>query len=88
MLFRSLNLNVVDTGEHYFIKRRDGVLLYSQAMAGEPSDATVTCTRLQFLAILLGRPVPGIVIEGDPSVLDRLTMYVNPGNKTFNLIEP
>ena len=64
------------------------MLLYSQAMAGEPSDAIVTCTRLQFLAILLGRPVPGIVIEGDPSVLVRLTMYVNPGNKTFNLIEP
>jgi predicted nuclease of restriction endonuclease-like RecB superfamily len=46
------------------------------------------CTRLQLFAALTGNPAEGIKIEGDGSILKRLTRYATAFTKTFNIIEP
>lgn len=84
----SLNLNFTDTGERFFVKRKDGVLLYYPNMADARADASITCMRLQFVEALFSGNMKGIKVEGDPKAFARLMQYVNPGNNRFNLIEP
>ena len=86
----SLNLILTDTGESFYIKRVSGVLLYCRGVTDESADATVTCTKLQLLNIMLGRHdlLEGTVVEGDASVVEGLPKFMTPTVPTFNIIEP
>jgi alkyl sulfatase BDS1-like metallo-beta-lactamase superfamily hydrolase len=84
----SMNLILVDTGETFFVERRNGVLLVHSAQTREAAQATVTCARLQLLAALMGNPAGGIKITGDATVLRRLLQYSTVFTQTFNIIEP
>ena len=86
----SLNLILTDTGESFYIKRVSGVLLYCKGVTDESADATVTCTKLQLLNIMLGRHdlLEGTSVEGDASVVEGLPKYMTPAVPTFNIIEP
>ena len=86
----SLNLILTDTGESFYIKRVSGVLLYCKGVTDESADATVTCTKLQLLNIMLGSHdlLEGTAVEGDTSVVEGLPKFMTPTVPTFNIIEP
>jgi alkyl sulfatase BDS1-like metallo-beta-lactamase superfamily hydrolase len=84
----SLNLAITDTGEAFFVYRRNGVLLSYPGETREDAQSSVTCTKLQLFSILTGNPTPGIMIEGDRTVLRRLIQYASVFEGTFNIIEP
>lgn len=84
----TMNLIVVDTQEAFFVHRKNGVLLVYPGENREDAQATVTCARLQLFATLMGNPVEGMKIDGDPTILQRLTQYATAFTNTFNIIEP
>ena len=84
-----LNLNVTDTGETFYVERREGVLLTYKGVAREDVELTLTGDRAQLLGILMGAaaPAPG-QMKGDPTVITRLLAHCVPFSQAFNLIEP
>ncbi len=86
----TLKLNITDTGEAYRLVRRDGVLLSYKGETDAEADCTVSCARLQLLAMMNGNTevIEGMEIQGDKTVLSRLVQYMSPINRSFNIIEP
>ena len=73
----TLNLIVSDTGETFFIKRRDGVLLIHKGVKGKMGLMMVNKEVLQRISA-----------EGDKTVPVRLIKYMTPFKTDFNIIEP
>ena len=53
-------------------------------------DCTLTCARLQLLALMNGNAdvIAKMTVEGDDTVPARLVKYMSPINRNFNIIEP
>ena len=86
----SLKLNIADTGEVFRVIRRDGVLMVYKGETDIETDCTMTCGRLQLLALMNGNMdvTANMKIEGDETVPVRLVKYMTPINRNFNIIEP
>ena len=86
----SLKLNITDTGEVFRVIRRDGVLMVYKGETDIETDCTITCARLQLLALMNGNMdvTANMKIEGDDTVPARLVKYMTPINRNFNIIEP
>ena len=85
----SLNL-ILDSGEQYFVKRRNGVLLVYEGMTDESADCTLRCARLQLMQMMMGSQdvFANLNPEGDSTVPVRLVKYMKAYNFNFNIIEP
>ena len=86
----SLKLNITDTGEVFRVIRRDGVLMVYKGETEIETDCSMSCARLQLLALMNGNvDVTGnMKIEGDETVPARMVKYMTPINRNFNIIEP
>ena len=86
----TLNLNISDTGETFFIKRGSGVLLVYKDVKNNKADCTLTCSRLQLMGLMMGKKevLQRISVEGDKTVPARLIKYMTPFTTDFNIIEP
>ena len=86
----SMNMNVADTGERFRLVRRDGILLVYLGQNEKAVDCTLTCARLQLLALMMGNtePLQNAKIEGDETVPLRMVKYMSPITRNFNIIEP
>ena len=86
----TLNLNISDTGETFFIKRGSGVLLVYKDVKNKKADCTLTCSRLQLMGLMMGMKevLQRISVEGDKTVPARLIKYMTPFTTDFNIIEP
>ncbi len=86
----SVKLNIADTGEAFRVIRRDGVLMVYKGETDLETDCTITCARLQLLALMNGNMdvTAKMQIEGDETVPARLVKYMTPINRNFNIIEP
>ena len=86
----TLNLNISDTGETFFIKRGSGVLLVYKDVKNKKADCTLTCSRLQLMGLMMGKKevLQRISVEGDKTVPARLIKYMTPFTTDFNIIEP
>ena len=86
----SLKLNIADTGESFRVIRRDGVLMVYKGETDLETDCTITCARLQLLALMNGNMdvTAKMQVEGDDTVPARLVKYMSPINRNFNIIEP
>lgn len=83
----SLKLVIVDTGESFYVRRLQGILLYYPCIQEEAVDATITCARLQLLGRVMGKEAE-LKVEGDETVVPRLFQYNTAFVRTFNVIEP
>jgi len=86
----SLNLNITDTGERFSLLRRDGILLVYPGKTMANADCTLSCARLQLLALMNGNTdaIAGLQTDGDDTVPLRMVKYMTPINRSFNIIEP
>ena len=84
----TLNLIVTDVNEKFYVTRKNGILLSYPGESHPDAQASVTCKRLQLLALMQGQQAGQIQISGDPTVLKRLLAYASKFEKTFNVIEP
>ncbi len=86
----SLNLNIMDTSEHFFIKRVNGVLLVYSGETRDDADCTLSCVKMQLLGMMMGNSdvFSNLTVEGDASIPVRLVKYLTPFSPTFNIVEP
>lgn len=84
----TLNLIVTDVNEKFYVTRKNGILLAYPGENRPDAQASVTCKRLQLLALMQGQQAGQIQISGDATALKRLLAYVSKFEKTFNVIEP
>ena len=86
----TLNLIVSDTGETFFIKRTDGVLLVHKGLKEKAADCTLTCSRMQLMGLMMVNKevLQRISAKGDKTVPVRLIKYMTPFKADFNIIEP
>jgi alkyl sulfatase BDS1-like metallo-beta-lactamase superfamily hydrolase len=90
----SIDILLTDIDERYRLRLANGVLTYSsRPQKGDP-DATLTTTRRALPALALGGlsaeglADAGIQLDGDASVLGRLTSVLDPGDKNFAIVSP
>ena len=84
----TLNLTVTDVNEKFYVARNNGILFAYPGENRPDAQATVTCKRLQLLALMQGQQAGQVQISGDATALKRLLAYVSKFEKTFNVIEP
>ena len=86
----SLKLNITDTGEVFRVIRRDGVMMVYKGETEIETDCTMSCARLQLLALMNGNMdvSANMKIDGDETVPARMVKYMTPINRNFNIIEP
>ena len=70
--------------------RRDGILLVYPGKTMANADCTLSCARLQLLALMNGNAdaIAGLQTDGDDTVPLRMVKYMTPVNRSFNIIEP
>ena len=84
----TLNLIVTDVNEKFYVTRKNGILLSYSGENRPDAQATVTCKRLQLLALMQGQQAGQVQVSGDATVLKRLLASASKFEKTFNVIEP
>ena len=84
----TLNLIVTDVNEKFYVTRKNGILLSYSGENRPDAQATVTCKRLQLLALMQGQQAGQVQVSGDATVLKHLLAYASKFEKTFNVIEP
>ena len=84
----TLNLIVTDVNEKFYVTRKNGILLSYSGENRPDAQATVTCKRLQLLAMMQGQQAGQVQVSGDATALKRLLAYASKFEKTFNVIEP
>ncbi|QBR91493.1 alkyl/aryl-sulfatase [Nocardioides euryhalodurans] len=90
----SIDVVLTDTDERYRIRLANGVLTHSGRPQRGDADATLTTTRRALPALALGGlsaeglADAGIRLDGDASVLGRLTAVLDPGDKDFAIVTP
>ena len=84
----TLNLIVTDVNEKFYVTRKNGMLLSYSGENRPDAQATVTCKRLQLLALMQGQQAGQVQVSGDATALKRLLAYASKFEKTFNVIEP
>lgn len=86
-----VNLVISDTGENYGLTVKFGVLLYQKEAAVEDADATWTTPKLGLLTIVskdTDKQKDMIQVEGDTTLLDKLTENIETFPALFNIVEP
>jgi len=87
----ALDITFADVGTNYRLTLRNGVLVYRQRPADEPTaNATVTlANKLRLLAAATGDfSSPGLDITGDPQALQKLLGVLDRPDPSFNIITP
>lgn len=84
----TLNLIVTDVNEKFYVTRKNGILLSYSGENRPDAQATVTCKRLQLLALMQRQQAGQVQVSGDATALKRLLAYASKFEKTFNVIEP
>lgn len=86
-----LNINVTDTDEKFYVHLYKGALLYCKNACEETVDATLTLPRIA-LAAIIGKDEALqeklIQMDGDQTVLTRISKHITVLNPCFNVIEP
>ena len=86
----TMKLNITDTGESFYLKRKSGVLLVYTGETQQEADCTLSCARMQLLGMMMGNKevFAALQPEGDATVPVRLVKYITPFAQTFNIVEP
>ncbi|MBQ3458640.1 MAG: hypothetical protein IJG30_06755, partial [Synergistaceae bacterium] len=82
-----INLVITDTKESFFVERKHGVILVFKGENRNDADMTLTCEKMQFIALFAGQS-PQVKTTGDTSALKKLFSCCENFTPTFNIIEP
>ena len=91
-LVLSVDIRFTDTGGFHRLRLANGVLTHSSAPRSDSADLTVSCPRPLLPAVALGLLPPeqlaasGVSMEGDASVLGRLTAVLDAPNPDFAIV--
>jgi len=91
----TIDLVLTDDGAHYRLQLANGVLTHRRVGDVGGADLTITVPHHeQLVGLLLGGVTPeavaegGVALEGDASVVARLTALLQPGDPDFAIVTP
>jgi linear primary-alkylsulfatase len=91
----TIDLVLTDDGAHYRLQLANGVLTHRRVGDVGGADLTITVPHHeQLVGLLLGGVTPeavaegGVLMEGDASVVARLTALLQPGDPGFAIVTP
>ncbi|MFI5040781.1 MAG: alkyl/aryl-sulfatase [Acidimicrobiales bacterium] len=79
---------LTDAGHTYRTELTNGVLVQDVDPDRGGADVTLTLTKPQLLALLLGGGLDGVTTEGDVGVLQRLLGVIDPPSGAFPIVTP
>jgi alkyl sulfatase BDS1-like metallo-beta-lactamase superfamily hydrolase len=81
------DLIMSDLNESYHVRRVDGILLLFDGTSGT-GGTRVTASKAALTMALMQGKMDGLQIEGDITVIQRLTGYMSAYRRDFNIVEP
>jgi alkyl sulfatase BDS1-like metallo-beta-lactamase superfamily hydrolase len=84
----SVRWEVTDLGETYRMELSNGVLIHHPTNRDEPADLVVTLTRSQLLAMLAGAGHEGVIFDGDPATIGKITSLTDEPDPAFDIVSP
>ncbi|MFD6175625.1 MULTISPECIES: alkyl/aryl-sulfatase [unclassified Isoptericola] len=90
----TIDVVLTDTDARYRLRLANGALTHSARPQKGDADLTLTTTSRALPALALGGVTPdglaeaGIQVDGDVSVLGRLTAVLDPGDPDFSIVTP
>ena len=87
----AFNLNLTDTKEKFYIKRKSGALLVFADENRADAMATITCEKKHLLAMMGGKGdqvKAALSVTGDTTVPERFYGHITTWTQDFNIIEP
>ena len=87
----TFNMNLTDTNEKFYIKRKSGVLLVYPGENRPDAMATITCVKNQLLAMMMGKGdsvKDSLNVTGDATIPERFYKNVKVWTQDFNIVEP
>lgn len=83
----SINLHITDTGEKFFVERKNGVIIVRKDETYPEADTTVSCTKAQFLNLFIAKNFD-TKIGGDMNVVKKILAHCKIFLPNFNVVEP
>ncbi|MFF8538080.1 alkyl/aryl-sulfatase [Streptomyces sp. SAS_267] len=85
--------NVTDEGRTWHLQLSNGALTYRSTGPQESgpapaADLTLTLTKPQLLAVLAGKGLDGVRVQGDPRVLATLAGLLDTADPDFDIVTP
>lgn len=85
--------NVTDEGRTWHLLLSNGALTHrstgpEESGPAQAADLTLTLTKRQLLAVLAGKGLDGVRVQGDPQVLATLSGLLDTADPDFNLVTP
>ncbi|MGC4979511.1 alkyl sulfatase C-terminal domain-containing protein [Streptomyces sp. DT193] len=85
--------NVTDEGRTWHLLLSNGALTYrstgpEESGPAQAADLTLTLTKRQLLAVLAGKGLDGVRVQGDPQVLATLAGLLDTADPDFSLVTP
>ena len=87
----SFNLNLTDTNEKFYIKRKSGAVLVYAGENRAEAMATITCVKKHLLAMMMGKGdsvASSLDVTGDKTVPARFYSNIKTWTMDFNIVEP
>jgi alkyl sulfatase BDS1-like metallo-beta-lactamase superfamily hydrolase len=84
----SVRWHFTDSSETYRMELSNGALIHYPTSRTEPADLTVTLTRPQLLAMLVGAGTDGVRFDGDPKIIKTITGLTDQPDRQFPIITP
>ncbi|MGN7798852.1 alkyl/aryl-sulfatase [Leifsonia sp. 22587] len=85
----AMDVTFSDLGRSFRITLHNGVLVHVEKEPAADAQLHLTATHPRFLALAAGDTAsPGLTLDGDASVLTRLTAVLDPGDPDFEIVVP
>lgn len=83
----SINLHITDTGEKFFVERKNGVIIVRKDETHPEANTTVSCTKAQFFNLFIAKNFD-TKISGDMNVVKKILAHCKIFLPNFNVVEP
>lgn len=83
----SINLHITDTGEKFFVERKNGVIIVRKDETYTEADTIVSCTKAQFLNVFIAKNFD-TKIGGNMNVVKKILAHCKIFLPNFNVVEP
>jgi alkyl sulfatase BDS1-like metallo-beta-lactamase superfamily hydrolase len=85
----AFDLTLTDLDQNFRVTLRNGVLVYVERAAASDAPLTIRLTKARMIALLGGDSTsPGVELDGDASVLQKLLGVLEKGDPAFEIVVP
>ena len=84
----AINWHLTDEDQRYRMELSNGALIHYPTNAAADADVSIALTRPQLMGLLAAAKTDGVAIDGDASILTKLTGLLDEPDPTFAIVTP